>query len=62
MTQSVGGANVDLTPGTMVIKCTDNGQSKIFDQIAGFTVTGISSVESYNLLERNEVNKSRWST
>ena len=57
VTQSAGGADVDLTPGTTVIKYTDATQSKLFASTAGFTVTGIGSADSDNLLERNEVYK-----
>ncbi len=55
VTQSAGGADVDLTPGTTIIKYTDQTQSKIFSSTAGFTVTGIGSSDSDDLLERNEV-------
>ena len=57
VTQSAGGADVDLTPGNTVIKYTDTTQSKLFGSTAGFTVTGIGSADSDNLLERNEVYK-----
>ena len=55
VTQSAGGATVDLTPGTTIIKYTDSVQSKLFASTSGFTVTGIGSADSDNLLERNEV-------
>ena len=57
MTQSAGGADVDLTPGTTVIKYTDETQSKLFASTSGFTVTGIGGADSDSLLERNEVYK-----
>ena len=57
VTQSAGGADVDLTPGTTIIKYTDDTQSKLFASTAGFTVTGIGGADSDNLLERNEVYK-----
>ena len=57
VTQSAGGADVDLTPGSTVIKYTDDTQSKLFGSTAGFTVTGIGSADSDYLLERNEVYK-----
>ncbi len=57
VTQSAGGADVDLTPGNTVIKYTDTTQSKLFGSTAGFTVTGIGSADTDNLLERNEVYK-----
>ncbi len=57
VTQSAGGADVDLTPGSTVIKYTDPTQSKLFGSTAGFTVTGIGSADTDNLLERNEVYK-----
>ena len=55
VTQSAGGADVDLTPGTTVIKYTDETQSKLFAATSGFTVSGIGGADSDNLLERNEV-------
>ncbi len=55
VTQSAGGADVDLTPGTTVIKYTDDTQAKLFASTAGFTVTGIGGADTDNLLERNEV-------
>ena len=57
VTQSAGGADVDLTPGNTIIKYTDETQSKLFGSTAGFTVTGIGSADADNLLERNEVYK-----
>ncbi len=57
VTQSAGGADVDLTPGTTVIKFTDDSQSKLFASTSGFTVTGIGGADTDNLLERNEVYK-----
>ncbi len=57
VTQSAGGVDVDLTPGTTIIKYTDDTQSKLFGSTAGFTVTGIGSADSDYLLERNEVYK-----
>jgi len=57
VTQSAGGADVDLTPGSTIIKYTDETQSKLFGSTAGFTVTGIGSADTDNLLERNEVYK-----
>ena len=55
VTQAAGGANVDLTPGTTVIKYTDDVQSKLFASTAGFSVTAIGGADDDNLLERNEV-------
>ena len=57
VTQSAGGADVDLTPGTMIIKYTDDVQAKLFQSTAGVTVVGVGSADSDNLLERNEVYK-----
>ena len=57
VTQSAGGADVDLTPGTTIIKYTDEVQSKLFGSTSGFTVTGIGGADSDKLLERNEVYK-----
>ena len=59
VTQSAGGADVDLTPGTTVIKYTDDTQNKLFASTAGFTVTGIGGADTDNLLERNEVYRIR---
>ncbi|MCH8898727.1 MAG: hypothetical protein IIC33_10585 [Chloroflexi bacterium] len=59
VTQSAGGADVDLTPGTTVIKYSDDTQNKLFASTAGFTVTGIGGADSDNLLERNEVYRIR---
>ena len=55
VTQSAGGADVDLTPGTTIIKYADDTQSKFFASTSGFTVTGVGSADSDDLLERNEV-------
>ncbi len=57
VTQSAGGADVDLTPGTTIIKYSDEAQSKLFASTSGFTVTGIGGADTDNLLERNEVYK-----
>ncbi len=57
VTQSAGGADVDLTPGSTVIKYTDDTQVKLFGSTSGFTVTGIGGADTDNLLERNEVYK-----
>lgn len=55
VTQGAGGGKVDMTPGTMLIKYTDENQTKIFSSTAGFTVAGIGGADSDNLLENNEV-------
>ena len=55
VTQSAGGGKVDLTPGTTLIKYTDEDQTKFFSSTAGFTVSGIGNADSDNLLERNEI-------
>ena len=57
VTQSAGGADVDLTPGTTIIKYSDDTQSKLFGSTNGFTVTGVGGADTDNLLERNEVYK-----
>ncbi len=57
VTQSAGGADVDLTPGNTIIKFSDPTQSKLFGSTAGFTVAGIGGADTDNLLERNEVYK-----
>ncbi len=53
--QGAGGASVDLTPGTTIIKYTDAVQSKLFATTAGFTVAGLGGADTDNLVERNEV-------
>ncbi len=53
--QGAGGANVDLTPGTTIIKYTDAVQSKLFVTTSGFTVAGLGGADTDNLVERNEV-------
>ena len=55
VTQSAGGADVDLTPGTTIVKYTDDVQTKIFGSTAGMTVAGIGGADTDTLLERNEV-------
>ena len=57
VTQSAGGASVDLTPGTTVIKYTDDRQAKLFGSTVGIKITGIGGADTDNLLERNEVYK-----
>ena len=57
VSQTAGGADVDLTPGTLIIKYTDETQSKLFSSTSGITITPIGSADSDNLLERNEVYK-----
>ena len=52
VTQSAGGADVDLTPGSTVIKYTDDTQAKLFGSTAGFTVTGIGGADTDNRMER----------
>ena len=53
--QAAGGAVIDLTPGAVFIRYTDNVQSKIFDLTAGITINPVGQADSDNLLERNEV-------
>ena len=53
--QSAGGAIIDLTPGAIFIRYTDQVQSKIFDSTAGFTISPVGQADNDNLLERNEV-------
>jgi len=57
VTQSAGGADVDLTPGTMIIKYTDDVQAKLFSSTTGVSVVGVGSADTDDLLERNEVYK-----
>ena len=57
VTQSAGGADVDLTPGTMIIKYADDVQSKLFSSTDGIFVTGVGGADTDTLLERNEVYK-----
>ena len=57
VTQSAGGGDVDLTPGTLIVKYTDDVQAKLFSSTAGITITGVGGADVDNLLERNEVYK-----
>ncbi len=57
VTQSAGGADVDLTPGTTIIQYVDDTQNKLFASTSGFTVTGVGTADADKLLERNEVYK-----
>ena len=57
VTQSAGGGDVDLTPGTMIVKYTDDVQAKLFSSTSGLLIEGVGSADSDNLLERNEVYK-----
>ena len=57
VTQSAGGADIDLTPGTLIIKYSDPVQNKLFSSTAGISVTGVGNADADNLLERNEVYK-----
>ena len=57
VTQSAGGADVDLTPGTLIIKYADDVQSKLFSSTDGIFVTGVGGADTDTLLERNEVYK-----
>ncbi|MCH7737504.1 MAG: hypothetical protein IH872_08910 [Chloroflexi bacterium] len=57
VTQSAGGADIDLTPGTLIIKYSDPVQNKLFSSTAGISVIGVGSADADNLLERNEVYK-----
>ncbi|NQW23192.1 MAG: hypothetical protein HQ475_07100 [SAR202 cluster bacterium] len=54
VSQAAGGFEVDLTPGTLIIKYTDKRQSKVFGSSSGIKVAGIGGSDSDNLLERNE--------
>ena len=53
--QSAGGAIIDLTPGAIFIRYTDQVQSKIFDSTVGMTISPVGQADADNLLERNEV-------
>ena len=53
--QSAGGAIIDLTPGAIFIRYTDQVQSKIFDSTDGMTISPVGQADADNLLERNEV-------
>lgn len=55
VSQTAGGADVDLTPGTTMITYTDEFQTKLFSSTAGMTVTPVGNSDSDNLLEKNEV-------
>ena len=52
---SADGEPVDLTPGETIIRYTDGVQSTIFDSPSGFTVSGLGSADSDNLLEHGEL-------
>lgn len=55
VSQSAGGADVDLTPGTTTIRYTDENQHKLFTSTAGMTITPVGNSDSDNLLENDEV-------
>jgi len=57
VSQTAGGADVDLTPGTTTIRYTDETQTKLFSSTAGFTITPGGTSDSDNLLAANEVHK-----
>ncbi len=54
VSQAAGGSAVDLTPGTLIIKYTDQRQSKIFGSASGLRVVGVGGSDNDDLLERNE--------
>ena len=54
VSQAAGGSAVDLTPGTLIIKYTDQRQSKIFGSASGLRIAGIGGSDNDNLLEGNE--------
>ena len=55
VSQTAGGGDVDLTPGTTTVRYTDENQHKVFSSTAGLTITPVGSSDSDNLLEKNEV-------
>lgn len=57
VSQTSGGADVDLTPGTTMITYTDEFQSKLFSSTTGMTVTPVGASDSDKLLEANEIYK-----
>ena len=55
---AAGGNAIDLTPGKILIKYTDQAQSKMFvadSATDGFTATGLGSADTDMHLERDEV-------
>ena len=57
VSQTSGGADVDLTSGTTMITYTDEFQSKLFSSTTGMTVTPVGASDSDKLLEANEIYK-----
>ena len=55
VSQAAGGQVVDLTPGTMLIKYTDDRQTKMFASALGFTAIGVGTADTDQLLESDEV-------
>jgi flagellin FlaB len=55
VSQTAGGADVDLTPGSTTIRYTDENQNKLFSSTAGMTITPVGGSDTDNLLERDEL-------
>ena len=52
---AAGGNPVDLTPGKVVIKYTDEDQRFLFDTITEFRLTPLGLADSDNLVEEGEI-------
>tara|TARA_B100000315_G_C14445247_1_gene526521 strand:+ start:347 stop:952 length:606 start_codon:yes stop_codon:yes gene_type:complete len=50
-----GATPIDVTPGRIIIRYSDSHQSKIFDDPAGFSSTGLGGADSDMILEPNEL-------
>ena len=55
VSQTAGGAAVDLTPGSLTIRYIDENQNKLFSSTTGLTITPVGNSDSDNLLEEGEL-------
>ena len=55
VSQTAGGAAVDLTPGSLIVRYTDENQNKLFSSTTGLTITPVGNSDSDNLLEKGEL-------
>ena len=55
VSQTAGGAAVDLTPGSLIVRYTDENQNKLFSSTTGLTITPVGGSDSDNLLEEGEL-------
>ena len=46
---------MDLTPGSLTIRYTDENQNKLFSSTTGLTITPVGGSDSDNLLEEGEL-------